>query len=139
MNPQFDKSANLNLPPPMPDGAEAPAYEAPEGGVAPAEAVPAAPERQKQPAIAAPAPIPALPPQQQGQTAGSDVSSTTAPSTSLPQVADDADLIEKEWVNKAKEIIAKTQDDPYRQSKEINYMKADYMQKRYNKTVKLSE
>ncbi|HET7320253.1 MAG TPA: hypothetical protein VFI84_01545 [Candidatus Saccharimonadales bacterium] len=139
MNPQFDKSANLNLPPPMPESSGPAPYEAPEGGARPVEAVPAAPERQLQPAAPALPAIPAQQQTQQGQTATNVAPSTTTNSTALPQMADDADLIEKEWVNKAKEIIAKTQDDPYKQSKEITYMKSDYLQKRYNKAIKLSE
>lgn len=50
--------------------------------------------------------------------------------------AQDTDLIEKEWVQKAKEIVAKTHGDPYTQNKEINKMKADYIKKRYNKDIK---
>ena len=61
-----------------------------------------------------------------------------APST-MPQIADDTDLIEKEWVEKAKQIVAQTAHDPYLQNREINRVKADYLKKRYNKDVKLSE
>src|SRR5665647_771219 len=50
--------------------------------------------------------------------------------------ADDADLIEKEWVLKAKEIVARTHGDPYVQNNEINKIKADYIKKRYNKDIK---
>ena len=53
-------------------------------------------------------------------------------------VADDGDLIEKEWVTKLKSIIASTKEDPYKQSEEITALKADYLQKRYNKTLKQS-
>jgi hypothetical protein len=53
------------------------------------------------------------------------------------QVADDKDVIEPEWVHKAKAIVLTTRDDPYKQSEELTAFKADYMQKRYNKTVKL--
>ncbi len=67
-------------------------------------------------------------------TAGSQASSS-----SNPAVADDVDLIEKEWVEKAKAIVNHTKDDPHRQSKEINKMKADYIKKRYNKDVQVSE
>jgi hypothetical protein len=42
---------------------------------------------------------------------------TGALSSHAPQIADDVDLIEKEWVNKAKSIVAKTKDDPREQSK----------------------
>lgn len=56
-----------------------------------------------------------------------------------PSIADDNDLIEKEWVNKAKLIVAKTKDDPREQSKELYKYKADYIKKRYNKDIKVSE
>lgn len=55
-----------------------------------------------------------------------------------PAIADDADLIEQEWVDKAKEIVARTKDDPYQQNKEISRVKADYLKKRYNKDLKIS-
>ena len=57
----------------------------------------------------------------------------------MPAIADDTDLIEKEWVLKAKEIVNRTKDDPYVQNKEVNRMKADYMKKRYNKEIKTPE
>ncbi len=57
----------------------------------------------------------------------------------LPQIAEDTDLIEKEWVLKAKEIVARTQHDPYQQNKEVEKIKADYLKKRYNKDVKVTE
>jgi hypothetical protein len=56
-----------------------------------------------------------------------------------PAIADDVDLIEKEWVEKAKAIVSQTKEDPYKQNKEISKMKADYIKKRYNKDVHLSE
>ena len=62
-----------------------------------------------------------------------------ASSNSNPAIADDNDLIEKEWVSKAKKIIEATREDPYAQSKEITEFKADYMKKRYNKNIKVSE
>ncbi len=55
------------------------------------------------------------------------------------QVSDDGDLIEKEWVEKAKQIVEKTRDDPYKQTEELTVFKADYMQKRYGKTIKLNQ
>jgi hypothetical protein len=56
-------------------------------------------------------------------------------STSLPDVAEDSDLIEKEWVEKAKSIVEKTQRDPFAQSLQLNQLKAEYLQKRYGKNV----
>lgn len=67
----------------------------------------------------------------QSQPSGNDPAS--------PMIADDADLIEKEWVLRAKEIVERTRQDPYRQNKEVEKMKADYMKKRYNKEIKLTE
>lgn len=59
-------------------------------------------------------------------------------STTHPAIADDNDLIEKEWVQKAKAIVAKTKEDPYTQNKEMSRYKADYVKKRFNKDVKLT-
>ena len=56
-----------------------------------------------------------------------------------PQVAGDVDLIEKEWVEKAKHIVDQTKADPHVQNKEMNKVKADYLKKRYNKDIKLVE
>lgn len=65
------------------------------------------------------------------------VSNTTIPV--VPTTADDRDLIEKEWVTKSKKIIIANRNDPYQQSKDLTLFRADYMQKRYNKIIKLSE
>ena len=59
-----------------------------------------------------------------------------AASTTAHMSAQDVDLIEKEWVQKAKDIVAHTIGDPYTQNKEINKIKADYIKKRYNKDIK---
>ena len=56
-----------------------------------------------------------------------------------PAIADDNDLIEKEWVTKAKKIIEETNEDPFKQSQEITVFKADYMKKRYNKVIKVAD
>lgn len=70
-------------------------------------------------------------------------SATAPPSGAVPittpVMADDSDLIEKEWVEKAKAIVASTRDDPYVQSQEVSRFKADYIKKRYNKDIKLPE
>lgn len=61
------------------------------------------------------------------------------PVTDTPLIADDADLIEKEWVLKAKAIVAQTAHDPNLQTKEMGKVKAEYLKKRYNKNLKLDE
>jgi hypothetical protein len=64
---------------------------------------------------------------------------TVQPVLDTPLIADDADLIEKEWVLKAKAIVAQTAHDPNLQTKEMGKVKAEYLKKRYNKNLKLDE
>ncbi len=52
-----------------------------------------------------------------------------------PLVANDDDLIEKEWVDKAKKIIVQTKDDPYTREQEVGKLQADYLRKRYGKEL----
>jgi hypothetical protein len=70
------------------------------------------------------------------------VASVTDPAVSTvisPLVAADEDLIEKEWVDKAKEIIEQTKDDPYTRTAKVNELQRDYLQKRYGKVVGAGE
>lgn len=62
-----------------------------------------------------------------------------AASTASPMIADDVDVMEKEWVDKAKKIVQETKDDPHQQGKEVSKLQADYLMKRYNKQIKLAE
>jgi len=52
---------------------------------------------------------------------------------SLPLVANDDDLIEKEWVDKAKSIVNNTKTDPYSQEKAVNGLQKAYKKKRYGR------
>jgi hypothetical protein len=61
------------------------------------------------------------------------------PASDTPAVASDEDLIEKEWVEKAKKVIAETKHDPYMQKQAVSRLQADYLNKRYGKSVKLPE
>lgn len=63
-------------------------------------------------------------------------SSQAAVSIQVPDDASDADLIEKEWVIKAKDIVHHTQNNPHEQQNAMSKFKADYMKKRYNKDIK---
>ncbi len=80
---------------------------------------------------ASPAPI-ALPTPIQSQSDDDDA--VTADDTA-PLTANDDDLIEKEWVDKAKQIIAETKDDPHMREKKVNKLQADYLRKRYGKEL----
>ena len=64
-----------------------------------------------------------------------DDSAGTVVDDDLPSVAGDDDLIEKEWVDKAKKIIADTKDDPAQREKAVGRLQADYLKKRYGKEL----
>ncbi|MBP7807320.1 hypothetical protein KA047_02380 [Candidatus Saccharibacteria bacterium] len=133
MNPNSnDHSQNYNLPKPQPEvSAVDPVAERPvdESSTAGHEGMP------QVPSIPVPSvPIPAVPNPATGSTAASAM-----PLTDDQLMADDADLIEKEWVNKAKAIVDNTRNDPHLQNKQINLVKADYIKKRYNKDIKVSK
>jgi hypothetical protein len=63
----------------------------------------------------------------------------TQPADDNPVVAADDDVIEKEWVDKAKKIIFETKDDPFGRSTRVNELQRDYLKKRYNKNLGASE
>lgn len=104
-----------------------------------------APELNKQAGIAA-TPV-KQPPTIQASNSVTDDGSGTSSTASQPVnshitsdlMADDTDLIEKEWVLKAKAIVAQTKDDPHLQNHEMTKVKADYLKKRYNKDLKVSK
>ena len=78
-----------------------------------------------------PQPLPAPPTQ--------DATSSAQQASASPLIADDVDVIEKEWVDKAKKIVSATKEDPHMQEKQVSELQADYLMKRYNKKIKLSE
>lgn len=79
--------------------------------------------------IASPPPVVALP------TIGSDNTTVQPVVGGTPLVANDDDLIEKEWVDQAKRIIVQTKDDPYRREQEVSKLQADYLRKRYGREL----
>jgi hypothetical protein len=66
-----------------------------------------------------------------------DASPTTK--TAVAPQLNDNDKIEKIWVHKVKQVIERTHGDPYQQNQELTALKADYMQQRYNKTIKVDK
>lgn len=64
------------------------------------------------------------------QSQSSDISSTTSPT-----IASDDDLIEKEWVDRAKKIVADNRNDPYHQEKAVTELQKDYLKKRYGRQL----
>ena len=94
-------------------------------------------------AVSAVPPPMSIPPQQSAtddsQALAQQIGAMTTGMQGMPAIADDVDLIEREWVHKAKEIVEHTRGDPHAQNKEMNKVKADYLKKRYNKDLKLEE
>lgn len=83
--------------------------------------------------------MPMMSPQATQDTASVSVSATATSSVASSDdghlIADDNDVIEKEWVDRAKKIIAATTNDPYVESQELSKLKASYMKKRFNKDL----
>lgn len=96
---------------------------------------------------AAPLPPAPVPPPMQLTTTGQPLPPVTvapdSPQTmpdsralvATPEEAADGDLIEKEWVVKAKQIVEHTIEDPFKQQNELNKVRGQYMKKRYNRDI----
>lgn len=94
------------------------------------------PERNHEHISRAPVAVPAtLPTPVVVPTTTANDTSASSPSDDNPAIAADEDLIEKEWVDKAKKIIAETRDDPHKREQEVGKLQADYLKKRYGKDL----
>ena len=88
-------------------------------------------DRENTPPVAQPAtpiaiPTPPLP---------SALGAASTDDATGPTIANDDDLIEKEWVDKAKKIISETQNDPYLREQQVTKLQSDYLRKRYGKEL----
>lgn len=61
------------------------------------------------------------------------------PTSATPLVAADEDLIEKEWVERAKTIIQQTKDDPHARTEQVNGLQRDYLEKRFGRVIGAAE
>ena len=136
--PRVPNGPELAPPDVTPNGERIPVLPTPEGGIQPGS------ERHEQAAEASAAAadfattgIPLPPPIPLGQPVA--ITTTDGPTTDNPAVAADEDVIEKEWVEKAKKIIQETRDDPYARSTRVNALQKDYLKKRYSKDLGSSE
>jgi hypothetical protein len=134
MNPNREGQVNFELPaqPPTPE----------QGGQRPEKGQEAPPARPEQAGKQAPAPaLPVIP---------GDIPAADTPVIAIPAPDDihtptsdhpakDIERIEPVWVNKAKEIIAQTHDDPHLRKEEMSRVKAEYIQKRFNKQIKTDQ
>jgi hypothetical protein len=110
--------------------------------------VPAVPEFAPTPGMSPTPPAGGQPPAQpQSKLSAADVAAAIAavpggpPQVSaggvvpVPTVADDVDVIEPEWVNKAEEQVRLHAGDPYGEEEAIEDLQEDYLQKRYGINV----
>lgn len=110
-------------------------------GVSSAETIPVAPEAGPSKQTAAPSitqPVLPAAPDPTVVAPTDDQAVTSAPKTKTV-AAHDSDRIERQWVERAKTIVAQTKDDPYRQKNEMSQVKADYIQQRFNKAIKTND
>lgn len=69
------------------------------------------------------------------QPAPSDSNSQNQP---ILLVTDEAEM-DKAWVDRAVVLLDKTREDPFLQSQEIAKLKAQYMQSRFDKQIKIAQ
>lgn len=69
----------------------------------------------------------------------SNTQPTSTVSTTTSITAGDVDVIEKEWVTKAKDVIEATRSNPSEQSIQLAKVKSQYLKTRFNKEIKTPE
>jgi hypothetical protein len=123
--------------PQMPSPVERPMPSAPERGpiATPERAEPSIERGQERSGQSQPPVVPIPLPTPVPQTPVADDTTQDSSQNDNPTTAGDDDLIEAEWVNKAKKIIAETRDDPHRREQEVGKLQADYLRKRYGKEL----
>lgn len=160
MDPRNNSNSGLGLPQPGSDMGQLPPIHAPQtfhapdteathfDAAAPAAVAPPLPSIPAAPAaITPPAAIPMSSPQQvaaptnatsQGAS-GLDIPADDNSQLSVVPAEDTDTDFDEEWIGKAREVISRTVDDPYLQSKELGKLKAQYIKLRYNKDIKVDE
>lgn len=89
-----------------------------------------APRQEAQPAVPQ---VPALPIPTPIAPASDDSAAQQVDDSAL--LAADEDLIEKEWVDRAKQILNDTRDDPHAREREIRKLQAEYIKQRYGRII----
>jgi len=62
-----------------------------------------------------------------------------AQSTAVTVQPSDETAIEQEWIEKAKEVVTRTQDDPYMQNKLLSELKTQYLATRYGRVSEIGK
>ena len=141
MNPDTKPENQFNLPPPI---AQAPAAPSAESALPPVEqslapSPEAAGNQQQPPALSV------LPPDDATQAASLPFSqpapqaAAPAPLAATQAASASEDALTKEMVQKAKNIVLHTALDPFEQNKQLAAVKAEFLQKRYGKVLKVAE
>jgi hypothetical protein len=80
--------------------------------------------------------------QDHAQPAGRGAGSVSAPSVSTsmppqlsqtPAVVEDEAAVEQQWIQKARDIIAQTKEDPFNQARLLMELKTEYLAARYGR------
>ena len=136
MQPELSPSSRSPEQQPIP---QMESYEVPPNFASPEALQTISPERVEQRSAVelAPPPPPAAPPLQQVAmpTVQPPVDNATTSPVANPTAANDDDVIEKEWVDRAKQVILQTKDNPYAREKAIGELQRDYLSKRYGRQV----
>lgn len=81
--------------------------------------------------------VPPPPPPPVAPTAPQPAATTPIVAQEPAAVPDEAEM-DKAWVDRAVVLLDKTRDDPFLQSQEIAKLKAQYMQSRFDKQIKIA-
>lgn len=68
-------------------------------------------------------------------TSKKDDDEDTTSDDSTPMIAGDDDVMEKEWVDKAKNIVDTTKHDPYLREEKVSKLQVEYQKKRYGRDL----
>lgn len=137
MSPQSNDTSGLSLPAPSLE-AQHPAMASPQPTLTPQQTIGGyAPQPPITPAVSdsvvqQPAPV--------VQTAPMGTPMPTAQPQQAPledDVAEDDDELDAEWIAKAKAIVEQLRLDPFAESNAFSEIKAEYMQRRHGKTIKV--
>lgn len=82
-----------------------------------------------------PVAVPVATPMPEGGDVAAQIPPVQPQGAHNPVAANDDDTIEKEWVDRAKQVIAQTKDNPYAREKAIGELQRDYLMKRYGRQV----
>jgi hypothetical protein len=99
-----------------------------------------APRSEPQPASSPPADAPVALPVLSADDVAAAVAAVPGPNgpggaMPSPTTAEDVDVIEPEWVDKAESVVKRTQGDPYAEEEAIEELNEEYLEKRYGYKV----